>query len=128
MALLGAAGLGRLPGRRLRLWLRGGAWPIAGLADHHRARPVWPERAALRHPGGGLAWSALALAAVALPARGPAKRWPAGAFGTCALSLVALGLFRAQLHARRPGAMWSAACALETVGSGLVLLARCWRG
>lgn len=68
----------------------------------------------------GLAWSVLALAAVWALARGPARRWGAGALGALALSLVAAGLFGLSFVRGEP-TLYIGELRIETVGSGLVL-------
>ncbi len=69
----------------------------------------------------GLAWSALALLALWLLARGPARNWRAGALGTLSLTLVALGLFGLSFTRGEPTILVSG-LRIETIGSGLVLL------
>jgi len=75
--------------------------------------PRWPTQAA------GMIWSALALSQV-LPSRG--RRWPAGALGWYALSLVALGPFLLGFLRGDPMPQL-AGFRLDVVGSALVLLA-----
>lgn len=67
----------------------------------------------------GLLWSLVALLIVWL-ARRHARRWPAGALGTLALALVALGMFALSFTRGDPAALVGGT-RLDVLGSGLVL-------
>jgi phosphatidylglycerol:prolipoprotein diacylglycerol transferase len=69
----------------------------------------------------GLAWSALALLFVWSAQRGRGRRWPAGALGAYALSLVALGAFGLGFTRGDPAPL-IAGYRADVVGSAVVLL------
>jgi phosphatidylglycerol---prolipoprotein diacylglyceryl transferase len=70
----------------------------------------------------GLAWSALALLIICALLRGPARGWRPGLLGALALALVAAGLLALSFTRGEP-TLYVAGLRIETVGSGLVLIA-----
>jgi prolipoprotein diacylglyceryltransferase len=70
----------------------------------------------------GIAWSLLTLSAIWATRRGSAARWPVGACGAYALSLVALGVFGLSLTRGDPAPL-IAGYRIDVVGSALVLVA-----
>jgi len=69
----------------------------------------------------GIAWSILALLAVWGARRGVARRWPVGALGAYALSLVAVGVFGLSFTRGDPAPLM-AGFRVDVVGSALVLV------
>ena len=70
----------------------------------------------------GFVWSVLAWLALWGTRRGPGRRWPAGAFGAYALSLVALGVFGLSFTRGDPAPLL-AGYRIDLVGGALVLVA-----
>ena len=70
----------------------------------------------------GMAWSVVALLAIWGTRRGPGARWPAGALGAYALSLVALGVFLLSFTRGDPAPLVRG-YRIDVVGAALVLVA-----